>query len=190
MKNFKIDKNNIFDLIGVLVGAAAIIVGLVFIFGSGTEMGSSSNRSITFGADFYTEMYSVANGIYNREYFLIKAVEHLGRGMGFAFLFFGVIDILVFLKRLIGTGESSGDGAKTAASENMEILENAAAGADQQENRAAQEAAGAGQGSEAAEIPSDINIPEELKANKALLDSGVITEEEFEAIKKDLLERR
>lgn len=190
MKNFKINKNNIFDLIGVLVGAVAIIVGLVFIFSSGTEMGNSSNRSITFGADFYTEMYSVTNGIYNREYFLIKAVEHLGRGMGFAFLFFGVIDVLVFLKRLIGAGEASEGGAKTAVSENVENAENAAAGADPQENGAAQEAADAGQGAEAAEISSDINIPEELKANKALLDSGAITEEEFEAIKKDLLGRR
>lgn len=102
MGNIKINKDNIWDIVGAAVGVITVIVGIVFLF-QGDTMGSSSMRDITFGADFYTEIYGVTNGIYNRMFFLLEAVERISKGFGWLFVFFGALDIVVFGKRLTST---------------------------------------------------------------------------------------
>ena len=91
----------LWDIIGLIVGVAAILVGLVYLFQEPVAMGNSSNRDIAFGADFYTEIYDVTNRVLNRTYYILRLLERLQQGMGFAFLFFGLLDAAFFARRLM-----------------------------------------------------------------------------------------
>ncbi len=98
MKRLLKDKRNIWYLLGMLVGAAAIVVGILFL--EQQYYSSSSLDSITFGADFYTEIYNASRRIYSRLGLINDVIEYVRSAFGWMFIFFGLVDICVFGSRL------------------------------------------------------------------------------------------
>lgn len=108
MKGRQITKGrNPWVLAGMAVGIAAILVGLVFLFGFKDEIfyGSASSSSggttrlgtAAFGADFYTDIYKSATFAGNA----VKGVyELLSTCFGVLFILLGAVDLCAFGSRL------------------------------------------------------------------------------------------
>ena len=108
MKGKEITKGqNPWVLAGMAVGIAAILVGLVFLFGFKDEIfyGSASSSSggttrlgtAAFGADFYTDIYKSTTFAANA---LKDIYEMLSTCFGVLFLLMGAIDLCAFGSRL------------------------------------------------------------------------------------------
>lgn len=81
-----------------LVGVVAIGIGIWFLqrkFYSVTSL-----NEITFGADFYTEIYNASRRIHNVVGHINDLIEYVKKGIGFGFIFGGIIDICVFGSKL------------------------------------------------------------------------------------------
>ena len=79
-----------FKALGIIVGVAAIIVGLVFAFDTSTQYIGSS---IEFGGDFYTEQYNVSRRVgeaVNDTYVAIR------QGFGWLFILGGAFTVAFF----------------------------------------------------------------------------------------------
>ena len=124
MKGRQITKGrNPWVLAGMAVGIAAILVGLVFLFGFKDEIfyGSASSSSggttrlgtAAFGADFYTDIYKSTTFAGNA----VKGVyELLSTCFGVLFILLGAVDLCAFGSRLApGKGEEAA--APTASDE-------------------------------------------------------------------------
>ena len=98
------DRKNIWNLLGMLVGVAAIIVGIVFL--QREFYGASMLDDIAFGGDFYTEIYNAARRIHGLLTHLNDFIEFVKRGFAWTFIFFGCVDICVFGHRLCSTVEA------------------------------------------------------------------------------------
>ena len=108
MKGRQITKGrNPWVLAGMAVGIAAILVGLVFLFGFKDEIfyGSASSSSggttrlgtAAFGADFYTDIYKSTTFAGNA----VKGVyELLSTCFGVLFIRLGAVDLCAFGSRL------------------------------------------------------------------------------------------
>ncbi len=94
---FKV-KKNYWYMAGMLVGLASIIVGIWFL--DRQFYGASSLKDITFGADFYTEIYNASRRIYSMLSHINDFIEYVKKGFGFAFIFLGAIDICLFGSKL------------------------------------------------------------------------------------------
>ena len=98
------DRKNIWNLLGMLVGVAAIIVGIVFL--QREFYGASMLDDIAFGGDFYTEIYNAARRIHGLLTHLNDFIEFVKRGFAWTFIFFGCVDICVFGHRLCSAVEA------------------------------------------------------------------------------------
>ena len=98
MKRLLEDKRNIWYLCGMLAGVAAIIIGIWFL--DRQFYGSSELDKISFGADFYTEIYNASRRIYGMLSHINDFIEYVKKGFGFAFILGGVVDICVFGSKL------------------------------------------------------------------------------------------
>ena len=108
MKGRQITKGrNPWVLAGMAVGIAAILVGLVFLFGFKDEIfyGSASSSyggttrlgTAAFGADFYTDIYKSTTFAGNA----VKGVyELLSTCFGVLFILLGAVDLCAFGSRL------------------------------------------------------------------------------------------
>lgn len=88
-------KQNIFPLLGMLIGVIAIIMGLVFLSEFTDNYGSLS--SVTFGGDFYTEIHKVTRAAANR---VGDLADMLGTAIAWVFILGGAIDICAFGSKL------------------------------------------------------------------------------------------
>lgn len=98
MKRILNNKANIWNLLGIIIGVVAIVIGIVFLkrqFYDVSEIGK-----ITFGADFYTEMYDVGRRIYNLLGHINDFIEYVKSGFGFSFILFGALDIILFGRKI------------------------------------------------------------------------------------------
>jgi len=98
MKRLLEDKRNIWYLCGMLVGVAAIIIGIWFLdrqFYDVTEL-----DTISFGGDFYTEIYNASRRIHGVLGHINDFIEYVKKGFGFTFILGGIVDICVFGSKL------------------------------------------------------------------------------------------
>ena len=94
-------KKDLWCSIGMFVGLAAVIVGIIFVASSvGGPRYGFGGTGYTFGADFYTEIYRVAldieyntNEIANGITFLR---DHVRQGFGALFILGGLVCICAF----------------------------------------------------------------------------------------------
>ena len=98
MKNLLKDKRNILYLIAMLAGLAAIVIGIWFL--DRQFYGSSSLDEITFGGDFYTEIYNANRRIYGMLSHINDFIEYVKKGFGFTFILGGIVDVCVFGSKL------------------------------------------------------------------------------------------
>lgn len=98
MKKLLKDKRNIWYLCGMLAGVAAIVIGICFLnrrFYDVTEL-----EKISFGGDFYTEIYNASRRIHALLGHINDFIEYVKKGFGFTFILGGVVDICVFGSKL------------------------------------------------------------------------------------------
>lgn len=98
MKNLLKDKRNILYLIAMLAGVAAIIIGVWFL--DRQFYGPSGLEEMTFGADFYTEIYNANRRIYGMLSHINDFIEYVKKGFGFTFILCGIVDICFFGSKL------------------------------------------------------------------------------------------
>lgn len=98
MKKLLKDKRNIWYLIAMLAGVAAVFVGIWFL--QRQFYGSSSLDEVKFGADFYTEIYNANRRIYGMLSHINDFIEYVKKGFGFTFILGGIVDICVFGSKL------------------------------------------------------------------------------------------
>ncbi len=91
-------KNDLWNVIGILTGILAIIVGIWFLKQRFFE--PASLESMTFGADFYTEIYKASRRIHGMLTNINDFIEYVKKGFGWSFIFFGLVDICVFASKL------------------------------------------------------------------------------------------
>lgn len=92
------DKRNIWYLLGMLAGVAAICIGAGFLKVQYHDVTGLSE--ITFGADFYTEIYNASRRIYGVLGHINAFIEYVKKGFGYTFILAGVIDICAFGSKL------------------------------------------------------------------------------------------
>lgn len=98
MKRLFEDKRNIWYLCGMLAGVAAIIIGIWFLdreFGAVIQL-----DDLSFGGDFYTEIYNASRRIFALLGHLNDFIEYVKKGFGFTFILGGVVDVCVFGSKL------------------------------------------------------------------------------------------
>lgn len=96
-------KKKSLDVLGIAMGAAAIIAGFV-IMGNGESFINTLGKA-EFGADFYTEIYAAS---YSINSFLVKITSILNSvldAIGWAFVFFGASNIIKYAKYYISSPE-------------------------------------------------------------------------------------
>lgn len=89
MQDNKISPHKIFAIIGIIVGVVAMIVGYDLYDTAAYHL----SNNITFGADFYTEIYSTTEAIRGD---LTSTYTALKQGIGALMMMFGAIDICAF----------------------------------------------------------------------------------------------
>lgn len=94
-KNTFTKKENIWNIIGVIAGLAAIVIGVIIYINNYYRSFTVNNYK--FGADFYTEMYYA---VYNADYGLTKIYELLVEGLSFIISFSGLITAILFARRI------------------------------------------------------------------------------------------
>ena len=102
MKKVFSNKENILNMIGVLAGMAAIVVGIV-IWATATGYSlPNSLESYSFGADFYTEIYrAVKEAEYVLSHIHIFIEDGLIPAVCFLVSFSGFITALLFSRRIV-----------------------------------------------------------------------------------------
>ena len=93
-------KGNAWTLAGMAVGIAAMVIGLVFLFGFKDETFYGSTVRLgtaVYGADFYTDIYKSTTFAANA---LKDIYEMLSTCFGVLFLLLGAIDLCAFGSRL------------------------------------------------------------------------------------------
>ena len=93
-------KGNAWTLAGMAVGIAAMVIGLVFLFGFKDETFYGSTVRLgtaVYGADFYTDIYKSTTVAANA---LKDIYEMLSTCFGVLFLLLGAIDLCAFGSRL------------------------------------------------------------------------------------------
>lgn len=170
MKNNE-TKNKILTIVLLALGALMVITGIVFLVKSGASHTgyaggvSRASTSIKFGADFYTESAQYTGLAANAVCDLYKIV---GQAIGIFFMFAGAMDVcltLLFSKVEIALPKLEKKPVVNAtAVANVPYVQPVA------ENQ-----------------NTTSNVDAELKQYKELLDSGIITQEEFNAKSKQLL---
>ena len=93
-------KGNAWTLAGMAVGIAAMVIGLVFLFGFKDETFYGSTVRLgtaVYGADFYTDIYKSTTFAANA---LKDSYEMLSTCFGVLFLLLGAIDLCAFGSRL------------------------------------------------------------------------------------------
>lgn len=89
MQDDKIAPYKIFAVIGILVGVIAMINGYDWYDTSAYHL----KNNITFGADFYTEIYSTTESIRGD---LTSTYTAIKKGMGALMMIFGAVDVCAF----------------------------------------------------------------------------------------------
>lgn len=98
----------IVSVIGILVGAFIIFIGLTMVSGGYSWTSTETiGEPIQFGADFYTEIYSVTKDVGNAVNNVVEATNSLGSvmsdvayGIGWLIVSLGAIDVCAFLYAL------------------------------------------------------------------------------------------
>ena len=93
------------SIIGIVLGVAIIIVGFC-VQGVSVDVSSSSiGRYITFGADFYTEMYDVTRdvgfAINGAKHSIADAAESVCNAIGWLIVAIGLFDIAYFVCKMV-----------------------------------------------------------------------------------------
>ena len=99
------NKSKIASIIGIIIGVAIIVVGIVVLDSAycNSKSGPAIGRHIEFGADFYTEMYSVTQDVgeaINTNTYAINEIgrilERILRAIGWLIVSLGAIDVCFF----------------------------------------------------------------------------------------------
>lgn len=104
-------KLKILNFIGIGIGVAGIIIGIILATYSDGMFGM--RQSIQFGGDFYTEIYDIVEQTRFSVMEVGHAISQLVNAVGYGFILFGILDIVVFLKQLLKDAEST-DKAETS----------------------------------------------------------------------------
>ena len=95
MKRLLADKRNIWYVCGMLVGIAAIILGINSLTGDYSSA-YTHLMDLSFGGDFYTEMYTIVNDIRD----LLRSLDEIrfffANEFGVTLILAGIIDICAF----------------------------------------------------------------------------------------------
>lgn len=87
-------KQNKWNKAGMAIGVISIIIGAVFILKPTDVPGYV--ESVTFGGDFYTEIHKASAVIASRLGAVIECLGLLQKGLGFAFVLSGALEIIFF----------------------------------------------------------------------------------------------
>ena len=89
----------ILNIVGLVIGIVAIILGITF---AGYSDGMYGTRQgIQFGGDFYTEIYDMVEQTRFSVMTVGHAISQLVNAIGWAFILAGLLDVVVFAKKLL-----------------------------------------------------------------------------------------
>lgn len=98
-------KEKRWNFIGMLLGVFVIFIGIYFIFDPPTFWSTSSARSYTFGADYYTEQYEVTRVAAVNTAVTANNIRDLGiaisKYVGTAFVITGATMIIHYKKKTL-----------------------------------------------------------------------------------------
>ena len=96
-------KEKTINLIGMILGLAVIVLGIVLIFTPAKTYSANSVKSITFGADFYTEEYNATKVAAGNAAVTANNIRELGKKValyvGLAFVIAGAVIELEYSKK-------------------------------------------------------------------------------------------
>lgn len=101
MKNKSLEKfGNVLGVLSVIIIIIAGVLAIIMGIGLLDEIyGYARGRAITFGADFYTEIYRVTEDVY----YEVKSLNYnVLEGLGWLLIVFGLTDISLSLYKLMG----------------------------------------------------------------------------------------
>lgn len=126
MKKFTLSSEKTWNLIGVILGLAVIVVGLVFMFTPAHSYSTNSTDYATFGADYYTYQYSATRTVASNAAVTANNLRELGEKLAvYAGTFFMILGALISLnygKKLL-VCEAPAAAAPAAGSEVSDITE-------------------------------------------------------------------
>lgn len=102
-------REKVFQIIGIIIGIAMIIVGMVFLKSPEYNHGGGYTvPDYSFGADFYTEIYNAARAAAGNAARATTNIEYLGDALakyvGAGFIFAGLLVALKHTKSLVCAG--------------------------------------------------------------------------------------
>lgn len=107
-------KEKTWNLIGILLGLAILIVGIVFIkTPPAYSFYTDSVSDITFGGDYYTEQYNATRVAVNNIAVVARNLDKIGEAIanyfGCFFIVFGLLIILHYAKHYFTCVRTAGD---------------------------------------------------------------------------------
>lgn len=106
-------KAKTWDVIGCILGVVVMIVGIYFAAAPAESYNTSSVRSCTFGADFYTEIYNGVDTAVSNTATTANNIRELGAKLalysGALFLVLGALIVIHFSKQLALARETPTD---------------------------------------------------------------------------------
>ncbi|MBQ3049381.1 MAG: hypothetical protein IJC94_05445 [Oscillospiraceae bacterium] len=107
-----------FNVVGVLLGIAVVIWGIVFMFTPADHYSTYSSKSASFGADYYTYQYEATVDAVHNTAVTANNIRDIGRKLavysGSAFVVGGLLIVLHYGKCLAVCSASAEDAKKEA----------------------------------------------------------------------------
>ena len=95
-------KRNVFNLVGIVISVAAIIVGIIIIFSPAESYSTKSVDYAAFGGDYYTEEYAATRAAVGNTAVTANNIRELGGKLalyvGLMFVFGGAYAGVLFTK--------------------------------------------------------------------------------------------
>ena len=124
-------KRNVFNLLGIVISVAAIVVGFIVIASPAKSYSASSVDHVAFGGDFYTEEYAATRAAVSNTAVTANNIRELGGKLalyaGLTFIFGGAFAGVSFAKQffdekavLQAENEKGSDNKETAFAEEIE----------------------------------------------------------------------
>lgn len=166
--------HRVFACIGIGVGLLSMIFGIVVLC-TYLPYGRWVSSGIKYGADYYTDSYEAMAATANNVQIVSKILIVIANAVGYLLIVAGLALMISFVVKLIATFENKKN-VNGVVKEQTEVTDEVNFKREVENNA-----------STARNVEVNESIAEFLKMYKELLDSGVITQEEFEKKKGEIL---
>ena len=97
-------KEKTWNVLGLIVGIAIVIMGIVFISNPADSYSTNYADSVTFGADYYTYQYEVTEIVANNVASVVGTLRNMAEKnalySGCLFIFAGILVVLHYAKKI------------------------------------------------------------------------------------------